>query len=89
MSFLDCLGKFMEGRCIEELWATVYGKSTIPYLLSGHAYTCSYRAHMMTQAALMTLILEEYPTLKEFAKYALEDIYCKVQTKEIHVEDEN
>lgn len=87
MSFLGCLGKFLEGSGIEEVWSTVYGKATLPHLLSGHAYARSYRAHMMTQAALMMLILEEFPDLKLQIATNLEDINRQILAKEKSIEE--
>lgn len=87
MSFLGCLGKFMEGSGIEEMWTTVYGKSTIPHLMSGHAYARSYRAHMMTQAALMLLLLEECSSLKDLIINEFRDIHNQTVNKQKTVED--
>ncbi|KAK4880980.1 hypothetical protein RN001_004299 [Aquatica leii] len=48
MSFLGSIGYIMRGSGIEELWSTVYAKNTVPHLLSGHAFSRSLRAHLLT-----------------------------------------
>ncbi|KAJ8876710.1 hypothetical protein PR048_021157 [Dryococelus australis] len=45
-------------------------------------YASYYRAHMMTQAALMMLIIEEFLDLKLQIENNLEDINCHIIVKE-------
>ena len=58
MSFLGAIGSIMAGSGLEELWETVYAKNSVPHMLSGHAYSRSIRAHLLTQQALGVLLLE-------------------------------
>lgn len=85
MSFLGCLGKFMAGSGIEDMWSTVYGKATISHLLSGHAYARS--THMMTQAALMLIILEECSSLKDMIENEFKEINKQIMDKQKTIED--
>lgn len=48
----------MKGSGLEELWETVYGKATVAHMISGHAFSRTVRAHILTIAALTILILE-------------------------------
>ena len=51
MSYLGSIGYIMEGSGISELWSTVHGSSSVPHMLSGHAYARAVRAHMLTYCA--------------------------------------
>jgi hypothetical protein len=65
MSFLGSVGKIMEGSGLEELWATVYGKNTVSYMLNGHAYARCVRAYNLTACALINVMKEQFPEIKE------------------------
>lgn len=72
---------------MEDMSTSVYGKSTIPHLMSGHAYARSFRAHMMAQAALMSLLFEECPHIKEIITNKFKNIYYQTINKQTNVED--
>lgn len=59
MSYLGSIGYIMDGSGIAELWSTVYGSSSVPHMLSGHAYARAIRAHILTYCALAKLILQD------------------------------
>lgn len=63
MSFLGCIGSIMKGSGIEELWGTVYAKATIPHLMSGHAFSRSLRANLLTVVALFKCLIDKSPNL--------------------------
>lgn len=48
MSYLDCIGRIMEGSGIESLWETVYGRATLKHMLTGHAFARAVRAYVLT-----------------------------------------
>lgn len=58
MSFLGSIGNLMSGSGLEELWQTVYAKKSIPHMMNGHAYSRAVRAHLLTQQALSTMLLQ-------------------------------
>ena len=59
MSYLGSIGYIMGGSGISELWSTVFASSSVPHMLSGHAYARAVRAHMLTYCALAKIILQE------------------------------
>lgn len=65
MSFLASVGKIMEGSGLEELWATVYGKNTVTHMLNGHAYARCVRAYNLTACALINVMKDQFPEIKE------------------------
>lgn len=52
MSFMGAVGNIMAGSGLEELWATVYAKTSVIHMVTGHAYARALRAHFLTQLAL-------------------------------------
>lgn len=62
MSYLGAIGHIMSGSGLEELWNTVYAKTTITHMISGHAYSRAVRAHILTYQTLVCLLIHE----KEF-----------------------
>ena len=59
MSAMGALGNIMEGSGLEDLWATVYAKGAVPHMMKGKAYSRALRAHILTQAALNIIIVNE------------------------------
>ena len=58
MSFLGAGCKLMEGSGIEDLWATVYARGSLPKMMEGKAYTKCIRASLLTDAALHLTLLK-------------------------------
>ena len=58
MSFLGSIGKLMEKSRIEEVLETIYGPNAVLHILSGKAYVCSLRGHLLLQSALEVIILQ-------------------------------
>lgn len=52
MSYLGAIGYVMSGSGIEELWATVYAADSVKKMLTGHAFSRSMRAHILTFTAI-------------------------------------
>ena len=52
MSFLGCIGFFMAGSGIGELWQEVNAKVSVSHMLTGHAYSRAIRAHLLTEREL-------------------------------------
>ena len=48
----------MEGSGLEDLWATVYARGSIPKMMEGKAYTKCLRACLLTNAALHLTLLK-------------------------------
>ena len=57
MEALKCLGKYIEGSCLDSAWETagVYGSETVRQILDGRHIYRGREAHMMTLLALHTL----------------------------------
>ena len=51
----------MEGSGLEDLWATVYARNSLPKMMEGKAYTKTLRACLLTDAALHYLLLQTTP----------------------------
>ena len=79
MSFLGSIGTLMKGCGIEDLFAEVYAENSISHIMSGKAISRSIRAHIFSESALMTLLLElledgekiNYDDLRYFYQKAL------------------
>lgn len=59
---MSCLGArryLVGGSGLSELWTTVFGTSSVPHMLTGHAYTRAIRAHLLTYCALSKIIFSE------------------------------
>ena len=54
---LKCLGKYIEGSCLESAWETagVYGSATVRQILDGRHIYRGLEAHMMTLFSLHTV----------------------------------
>lgn len=51
----------MEGSGLNELWATVYARKTLPHMMEGKPYTRTLRACLLTDAALHVALLDPKP----------------------------
>lgn len=74
MSFLGSVGYIMSGSGIEELWQIVYGKATVPHMMAGKAYARAVRAHILTAAALFSLIHDDIVSKSEESLDVLSEI---------------
>ena len=54
----------MAGSGFDALWETAYAPNTVVHKLSGYAYARALRAHIITIAALTSLILDSYEYLE-------------------------
>ncbi|KAK3917801.1 Protein lin-54-like protein [Frankliniella fusca] len=59
MSFMGCIGHLMSGSGLEDLWATVFAKNSVQHMCSGKAYSRAVRAHFLTQAAILSFVLNQ------------------------------
>lgn len=62
MSYLGAVGHIMAGSGLEDVWHTVYAKASVTHMMSGRAYSRALRAHFLTQEALLTLLLDKFPS---------------------------
>ena len=53
MSFLSCIGYFMEDSGIETALQTVYGENSVKHMMSGKAIARALRGHFIVDSALM------------------------------------
>ena len=58
MSYLGSIGNLIKGSCIEDLFIEVYGGNTVSHIMSGKAASRALCAHFLTEAVLITLLLE-------------------------------
>ena len=56
MSFLGSVGFIMTGSGLEDLWSTVYAPASVAHMITGHAFARAMRAHILTSAALFSLL---------------------------------
>ena len=59
MSAKGSIGYIMAGLGIEDLFSIVYAKDSVPHLMTGHAYTRSFRSHLLASSALITHPIDE------------------------------
>ena len=85
-SFLGAIGSTMAGSGLEELWETVYAKKSVSHMISGHAYSRSIRAHLLTQQALGVLLLESL-SMDEHQKNTLTTCYSSLIDNTISLND--
>ena len=57
MSYLGSVGYIMGGSGLDTLWESVYAAGTVIHMMAGHAYARAVRAHILTSAALFSLLL--------------------------------
>ena len=60
MSFLGSIGSLMEGSGLRRALESVYVPLTVGYMMTGKAYTRAVRGHMMSESAVLSLLLEEF-----------------------------
>lgn len=56
MSFLGCIGYVMAGSGLRDLLSTIYAPTSMNKMLSGHAYSRSFRGHVLVQLVLAKII---------------------------------
>ncbi|KAF4530803.1 hypothetical protein B566_EDAN018821 [Ephemera danica] len=59
------IGHIMSGSGLEELWSTVYAPNSVTHMLTGRAIARALRAHFLTLAALMSLILIDADNIEQ------------------------
>ena len=60
MSYMGSISTIMEGSGLDEALATVYGKNSLPSIKSGKAIARAIRSHCLTEAALVSMLLENF-----------------------------
>ena len=58
MSYMGSVGYIMAGTGLDSLWETVYASNTVVHTLTGHAYARALRAHLISSAAIVSMLLE-------------------------------
>lgn len=58
-----------------ELWETVYAKGSVIHMQSGHAFSPSLRAHILTSAALIGVLMGKPGVLDSIDKDHLANLY--------------
>ena len=53
MSFLGSIGASMKASGLEEALEVVYGKNTVPHMISGKAISRAIRGHFLVESALV------------------------------------
>ena len=74
MNFMGSIGCIMKGSGIEDLFAEVYATNCVEHMFSGKSYARALRAHLMTESALMKLLLE---MLRENCDFGIFDEYYR------------
>ena len=59
MSALGSLGYVMGGSGLDDVFKTVYAPGTVPHIMSGHAYSRAFRAHLLASSALLFTLLDD------------------------------
>ena len=57
MSFLGSFGEVMKGSGLEDALEELYGKSTVPHLISGKAVSRALRGHFLVELALVCQLM--------------------------------
>ena len=60
MSFLGSVGYLMEGSGLRTALETVYAPLAVSHMISGKAYARALHGHMLSAAAVWTLLFEEF-----------------------------
>lgn len=55
---MESIGYIMGGSGLESLWEIVYAPNTLNHMVTGHAYARDLRAHFLTAAALVRILLQ-------------------------------
>lgn len=58
MRYLGSIGNLIKGFCVEDLFIEVYGENTVSHIMSEKAASRALCAHFLTEAVLITLLLE-------------------------------
>ena len=77
MSFLGSIGKLMVGSGLEEVFEEIYPEDTVKHIFSGKAAARALRAHMLTQSALISHLLNSLVDGGELDLSGLEKTYSK------------
>ena len=59
VSYLGSIGNLMIGSGIEDLFIEVYAQNTVSHIMSGKAVPRALHAHFLTEAVLVSLLLEQ------------------------------
>ena len=59
MSTMGSIGYIMSGSGLEDLFEIVYAKGSITAMMSGHAYSRAFRAHLLASSACLCIFLYE------------------------------
>ena len=59
MSALGLLGYVMGRSELDDVFKTVYAPGTVPHIMSGHAYSRAFQAHLLTSSALLFTLLDD------------------------------
>ena len=69
MSYCGSIGTLMEGSGLAEAHKTCYGDVIMKHIASGKAISKALRAHFLTEAAIMTLLMSPFfPHSKDIEK---------------------
>ena len=58
MPYMGSVGYIMAGTGLDSLWETVYASNTVVHMLTGHASARALRAHLISSAAIVSILLE-------------------------------
>ena len=83
MSYLGSIGQIMRGSGLQELWERVYAKGSVVHMLTVHAFSCALRAHILTLAALICVLMETPGYMDSIDKYHLGNLYQAVTRNKI------
>ena len=75
MSYMGSIGYVIAGSGLDVLWETLYAPNTVVHMLSGHAYARALRAHIITIAALTSLLLDSHEYLETINVDKLQQIH--------------
>ena len=75
MSYLGSIGQIMSGSGLSELWETVYAKGTVIHMMTGHAFSRSIRAHILSLVALVSVLMEQTDQKENVNKSHLQKLY--------------
>ncbi|KAK3923560.1 Tyrosine--tRNA ligase [Frankliniella fusca] len=87
MSYLGCICEIMSGSGLEDLFATVYAKNSVPQIMSGHSYARAMRAHSLAQQALGVIILKNEIVADSTILAELSSLHQKLMGGEVSCEE--
>ncbi|KAK3923562.1 Major tegument protein [Frankliniella fusca] len=82
-----CIGEIMSGSGLEDLFATVYAKNSVPQIMSGHSYARAMRAHSLAQQALGVIILKNEIVADSTILAELSSLHQKLMGGEVSCEE--